>query len=113
MDFRKLTRSKPARIALASAGGVVALGAAAAAAQSLAPKDGVIHGCYERESGHLRIIDATQKDCKGHEVAIEWNQVGPQGPAGAVGPQGAVGAMGPAGPIGLPGAVGPSGPAGR
>jgi len=63
-------------------------GAAAAAAQSLLPKDGVIHGCYERESGHLRIIDATHKQCHGHEVAIEWNQVGPQGPAGPPGVSG-------------------------
>jgi hypothetical protein len=74
--------------------------------------DGAIHGCYNKSTGALRIIDPTSQSCTSKEVAIDWNQVGPAGPqgtAGAAGPAGAPGADGPIGPAGPPGTTGPQG----
>lgn len=38
---------------------------------------GVIHACYSRSGGALRVSDTGQ--CKSTEVAMSWNQVGPAG----------------------------------
>jgi hypothetical protein len=81
---------------------------------------GIIHGCYVTKGGSLRVIDpAAGESCDvKKEVPLNWNQIGPTGPQGAVGamgPQGAVGPTGPqgaVGPTGPQGAVGPTGPLG-
>jgi Collagen triple helix repeat (20 copies) len=83
---------------------------------------GVIHGCFQKSSGKLRLIDTdTGAHCGPAEVAISWNQVGPQGklgptgpqgPSGPIGPQGPTGPQGPSGPIGPQGPTGPQGPSG-
>ena len=71
-------------------------GGAYAITSSLSPR-GVIHGCYAKRSGTLRII-APGKKCRGSEKAIGWNRAGRRGPKGATGATGAVGpATGPAG----------------
>lgn len=70
--------------------------------------NGVIHACYTRSGGSLRIIDAGQ-NCSSKETSLAWNQAGQQGPKGEAG---ATGPAGPAGPKGDPGATGPAGPAG-
>ena len=46
---------------------------------------GVIHGCYKRNSGTLRVIDDAVAQCDNSETPIQWNQTGPQG---IPGPQG-------------------------
>lgn len=53
---------------------------------------GVIHACYAKNSGSLRVSDTAE--CKSGEVALSWNQIGP---AGAIGEQGPPGDPGPAG----------------
>lgn len=77
---------------------------------------GVISGCYKTSSGAIRVIDAQAGEtCAKSEVALTWNQVGPQGPTGAQGvpgPQGPGGPAGPAGPAGPQGPTGPTGPQG-
>jgi hypothetical protein len=83
------------------AGGAVALAA-------IPGSDGVIHGCYQKNVGNLRVIDAGGS-CRPSEIAISWNQTGPVGP---VGPQGPKGDTGPQGPKGDTGATGPQGPKG-
>lgn len=70
---------------------------------------GVIHGCYARSGGSLRVIDAGVTNCSSKETALDWNMAGVQGPAG---PQGAPGPQGAAGPQGQPGPAGPTGPQG-
>jgi type VI protein secretion system component Hcp len=120
-DFKSLTRSKPLRMASAGVGGVVALGAAVAVAQSLSASDNEIHACIG-EHGRLRIVHSPS-ECERHEEhPISWNRQGPVGPqgvpgatgaTGAVGPTGPEGAAGPAGPQGLPGVQGPQGVPGR
>jgi hypothetical protein len=71
---------------------------------------GVIHACYAKSGGALRVIDNSVTNCKSTETSMNWNQTGPTGPAGPQGPtgpqglQGPTGAAGPQGPQGEPGA---------
>jgi hypothetical protein len=95
-------------IAAATAAG---LAAAAIAYGQIPGPDGVIHGCYVKSGGSLRVIDSAGK-CKSTETSLNWNQSGPTGARGATGPKGAMGATGPAGPTGPKGATGPIGPTG-
>ena len=77
--------------------------------------DGVIHGCYVKNtsanSGGLRVIDSAEQ-CRSYEIALNFNQTGPQGPAGPIGPQGLQGSQGPQGTPGATGDTGATGPAG-
>src|SRR5262245_9335160 len=84
---------------------IVALAAVGLA--TIPDASGVIHGCYLKSGGAIRIIDASVEKCRTTETAIEWNVTGPQGP---IGPQGPVGAQGPVGGQGPVGPVGPEGP---
>lgn len=88
---------------------------ATAVVASIPDSAGVIHGCYNSQTGNVRVIDSPTATCRNDETAIQWNQTGPQGPQGPGGPQGQKGdpgAIGPAGPQGPQGATGPAGPAG-
>src|SRR5438067_11548969 len=48
------------------------------------PDSGVVHACYDRDSGRVRIVDKT--GCADHERKITWNARGPEGPRGETGP---------------------------
>lgn len=86
-------------------------------------QQGVIHACYKKENGQLRVVGASQS-CLASETALSWNAVGPQGPQGEQGlagpqgeqgmpgPQGPRGEQGPQGPRGEHGVAGPAGPRG-
>ena len=94
---------------------IAALAVAGTAFAAIPDSGGVIHGCYLKNAGLLRVIDTARSRCSPIETAIQWSQTGPQGPEGAIGPQGPTGAKGDtgaAGPAGPAGAVGPAGPAG-
>jgi hypothetical protein len=73
---------------------------------------GVIHACFTRSGGALRVIDDSVTSCNQNETALTWNNVGPRGPQGLPGLQGAVGPAGPQGPQGPTGPAGPQGPTG-
>jgi hypothetical protein len=74
---------------------------------------GVIHGCYVKQVGILRVIDTSSgQKCTALEAPLDWSQQGPAGPAGPAGPQGPQGDEGPAGPAGPQGPAGPTGPQG-
>ena len=82
---------------LALSGGIVF-----AAIPSLA--DGVIHGCYEKRTGLLRVIDVEAgRSCMQWETPIAWKQSGPQGAPGLDGEPGADGAAGAPGEDGADG----------
>src|SRR5206468_2749447 len=74
--------------------------------------NGVIHGCYTKTGGILRVVDKPQQSCTKFENPLDWNQAGQQGPQGADGAQGPAGPAGPKGDQGDAGATGPAGPPG-
>lgn len=106
-------RSIPARLLIATAAGMVVLAGGVAVA-AIPDSGGIIHGCYGKAFGGLRVIDtAKTSNCGPGEVALNWNQQGPKGdtgPQGPIGPKGDAGAQGAAGPKGDTGLQGPIGP---
>lgn len=89
--MRLFARFKHPRRWLLGLAGVVLVGAAftGVAWATIPGEDGVIHGCYLRSGGTLRVIDASVTNCKRGEVALNWNVSGPQGPPGPTGSPGA------------------------
>jgi hypothetical protein len=99
-----------ARVRLLAAAALLAAAVAVGGAAAAIPDENdVIHACYARSGGTLRVIDAGVTNCKQGETSLNWNQVGPQGPKGDTGPAGPQGQQGPKGD---PGATGPAGPQG-
>ena len=105
-------------IAFVAAALLVALAGVAWAA--IPGAGGMISGCYGKQSGILRVIDAAAgDDCNNSsELPISWNEQGqpglqgPQGVQGPAGPPGSTGERGLQGPAGPPGIPGPRGPKG-
>jgi hypothetical protein len=73
--------------------------------------DGIIHSCYRKRGGQLRVINAAAK-CRHGEVGLNWSETGPPGPRGGGGPRGHTGARGLQGVQGPAGPVGQTGPQG-
>jgi hypothetical protein len=94
--IRSYWRTRGLLLGVGVAGALTIAGIAYA---SIPDSNGVIHSCYvDAGRGTLRVIDTEVGEAFGiGEVAIQWNQTGPQGTQGAQGPQG---------PPGAPGAVG-------
>lgn len=63
---------------------VLAAGAAGGIAYASIPDPaGVIHGCYQKSNGSLRVIDTQAGGtCGSAENPLNWNQTGPAGPRG-------------------------------
>jgi len=101
--------SRPAVLAAAAA--VMLIAGAGGAVAATAGSSNVLHGCYSKADGALRLIKAGQH-CKSSEIAVSWNKVGPAGPQGFTGPTGPAGQTGPTGPQGQKGDTGPAGQAG-
>lgn len=54
---------------------------------SIPDADGIIHGCYKKSGGTLRVIDDAVGQCDSRaENPVQWNQTGPQGAPGPRGP---------------------------
>lgn len=73
-------------VVLAAALAVVGAGTGIAFASIPGP-DGVVHGCYKTSSpaqGTLTVIDSAAS-CPSGTASLNWNQAGPQGPAGSPG----------------------------
>src|ERR1039458_1524599 len=68
----------------------VVLGGGAYAASTIPGPGGVIHGCYQKRTGALRVVKSGQK-CKKGELAVSWNQKGQTGALGKTGPIGPTG----------------------
>jgi hypothetical protein len=95
---------------------VIAFAAAGGIAYATIPDSaGVVHACYTKSTGTIRVIDTSVTNCKSGETSLTWSQTGPGGPkgdAGATGPPGPTGPAGPTGSAGPAGATGPAGPTG-
>jgi hypothetical protein len=96
----KIIRSARFWIVGAALAAVAALAGAAYA--TIPGSDGVIHGCYAKSGGTLRVIDASVTNCKSTETSLNWDQHGQPGPQG---PQGEPGPAGPQGEPGVPGGL--------
>jgi hypothetical protein len=97
-----------AKIGAATGGLVLAAGGVAVASGGIPGSDAVIHGCYQKNEGTLRVVPQGS-NCRSDEIGLTWNQQGPTGPTG---PTGATGNTGPTGPAGDTGPTGPTGPSG-
>ena len=65
---------------------------------SIPSANGVIHGCFRRSDGRLRVINAEAgRTCQTGERSLNWNQRGRRGPRGLRGPQGEQGIQGESG----------------
>ena len=82
------------KLTMLLAGAIAALAVGSIAVAAI-PNGGVIHSCYDKASGKLRVVDAPGT-CANNEGALDWNQQGPQGPQGPAGPKGDQGVPGPA-----------------
>jgi hypothetical protein len=81
--------SKPWRIGVAAGVLVAVAGSTGFAVASIPDSNGVIHACYVKGVGVLRVIDTDAgQHCASFEFPVNWNQTGPQGPAGPTGPAG-------------------------
>jgi hypothetical protein len=70
---------------VAGLAGVLLIVAGSAAYAAIPDGGGVIHGCYKKDSGAVRVTDSdtnAPKGCNDKEVALNWNQQGPQGETG-------------------------------
>src|SRR5262245_38049663 len=108
-----IIRARWRRTAIFLTVGAVAFAIASGVYAAIPDSSGVIHGCYGKSGGQLRVIDSAKSTaCAKTELALNWNQTGPQGPQGPMGAQGLAGAQGPKGETGARGAAGPTGAAG-
>jgi len=79
------------RKTLAVVGVLAAVFAGTTAFAAIPDGGGVIHGCYDKASGAMRVTDTATnvpKACTAKEVALNWNQQGPKGDPGVQGPKG-------------------------
>jgi hypothetical protein len=86
-------------------GAVVAASLAGTAYATIPGGDGVIHACYTKSGGTLRVIDASVTNCKSGETALNWAQQGLPGPKGDPGEPGPPGPQGEQGEPGAPGGL--------
>ncbi len=76
----------------AAAGALVAVSVAGGAAWAAIPGPaGVIDGCYQKNEGELRVIDAATDTCRSSEIPISWSAQGVRGEKGEPGRPGAPG----------------------
>lgn len=116
--FRQGTRGRAFGVLLGTTMAVVLVAGNLAFAHD--PHESVISGCYDKDSGRLRVVAADRR-CGDDERRLTWNERGRRGEpgpkgadgrVGSVGPQGEQGPVGPQGEQGPPGPIGPAGPAG-
>jgi len=74
----------------------LALGAGGGAWGYASSQSPVLHGCEQKNSGNLRLVD-NQDECRSSELPVSWNQQGAQGEPGPPGPKGADGTPGSSG----------------
>jgi hypothetical protein len=82
---KQLTIGRKGIVVLLVAAAVLITGTATA---MIPDADGVIHACFKKSGGSLRVVDSALTSCASSETALDWNQSGPPGPTGPSGPAG-------------------------
>ncbi|HEY3578214.1 MAG TPA: hypothetical protein VGK68_09530 [Gaiellaceae bacterium] len=78
---------RPALVAPAIVGALLVVGGIAYA--TIPDASGIIHGCYQKNQGTLRIVDTDKaQSCSSSESPLTWSQTGPPGQQGPPGPTG-------------------------
>jgi hypothetical protein len=98
----RIHRPSPA-VVIAFTAVVLAIGGFAFAA-AIPDRNGVIHACYKKKKGALRVVRAG-KHCSRRERPLAWNQRGRTGPRGRTGSRGRTGRTGSRGPTGPAGSA--------
>jgi hypothetical protein len=117
--MRSLLSLGSRRLAAILFAAVLAFGAGSALGAAAANPN-IFYGCLNAKGQLYNVVTSPSQPltCIKGDIAVNWNQVGPQGPqgnpgpAGPTGPQGTKGDTGPAGSQGSKGDVGPAGPQG-
>ena len=86
--MKLLTGRRLSLIALVVGVGVAAGGIAYA---SIPDSSGLIHGCFQKDNGNLRVVDSSGKGCGTSEKSLDWSQTGPTGTNGTNGTNGVSG----------------------
>lgn len=87
-----------ARLRLGAGVALVACAAGGVAYAAIPDSNGVIHSCYQKNVGNLRVVDTEAgQACRPSEEPLDLNVSGTPGPSGTTGPQGPTGPPGPAG----------------
>lgn len=98
----RITRRLTPAMAVGGIALLLALGGVAFAA--IPDSHGVIHACYQKDGGPLRVIDSAKRGfagrCHRSEVSLTFNQRGRRGLRGRQGIQGTQGPQGNPGPAG-------------
>jgi len=68
--MRRIPRPSPAMVVALTG---VALGLGGVAFATIPDSGGMIHGCYNKTNGNLRLVDS-ESQCRSNERAISWNQ---------------------------------------
>jgi hypothetical protein len=71
---------------VAISAGLLAIALSGIAYATIPDSNGVIHGCYQKTTGSLRVIDTdVGQSCTPSEKTLSWNKEGPPGPSGPPG----------------------------
>jgi hypothetical protein len=101
---------KPVTLLISLALLVSAISFAAGAFATIPDGDGVIHGCFRRSDGRLRVINTDRgQTCIEGERSLHWSKRGRQGPRGEQGLRGRRGLQGLQGEQGIQGLQGDPG----
>jgi hypothetical protein len=92
LTMKGLSTGRRGALGGAAAGLLLVVGGGVALA-TVPDSGGVIHGCYAKKSGDLRVIDTEMpRTCRKAERELSWSQQGPPGQDGPPGPEGPPGA---------------------
>ena len=58
-------------------GAAAALVFGAVAVASIPDNSGIVHACYGKSGGNLRVIDSANTSCGANELSLNFNQQGP------------------------------------
>jgi hypothetical protein len=75
MDDKRLLKLTAALAVFVAAGVVVTKA-------TIPDAKGVIHACYSKSGGSIRVIDDSVTNCNANETALTWNLMGPAGTGG-------------------------------
>jgi len=81
LDLREAINSKR-YLKLTTAAAVLVICGLVLTYATIPDSNGVIHACYNKSGGSIRVIDDSVTKCSSNETSLSWNVTGPPGPIG-------------------------------